>query len=188
MYSTLFVLIAAVPAFAAQCSRSYTVKDGDYCDAISASQNTSTYQLAVLNSGSINSECSNLAVGQTLCLGDVASEDCKQTHVVQTGDICDTVMTTYGINATMLWTNNPIIDADCTNIYEGEVLCVSNQVQVPAAPASGIPAPSHTIVPASTSEAASPTVVNVAPTPTSTTSSDDGDDGDDEDLPFCDEM
>jgi len=179
MYSALLLLIAALPAFAAQCSRSYTVKEGDYCDMISAAQNTSTYQMAVVNTGTVNSECTNLAVGQTICLG-TAGEDCQTTHIVQTGDICNTIMTTYGINATMLYTNNPNINSDCTNIYEGEVLCVANAVQVPPAPAGGIPTPSPSAAPATTP-------VDVAPAPTSTPADDNGDD-DDENLPFCDEL
>lgn len=182
MYSALVVLVAALPAFAAQCSRSYTVKSGDTCDMISAAQNTSTYQLAVMNSGSVNQGCTNLAIGQTLCLGN-ANEDCQTTHVVQDGDICDTIMSTYGINATMLYTNNPNINEGCTNIYPGEVLCVVNGVQVPPAPAGGIPTPSPSAVPASTVQAPSPT----APAPTDTSSSDDNGD-DDENLPFCDEL
>jgi len=186
MYSALILLVAALPAFAAQCSRSYTVKAGDTCDLISAAQNTSTYQLAVVNSGTVNQECTNLAIGQTLCLGN-ANEDCQTTHVVQDGDICNDIMTTYGINATMLYTNNPNINEGCTNIYPGEVLCVVNGVQVPPAPAGGIPTPSPSAVPASTVQAPSPTAP--APAPTDTSSSDDnGDDDDDENLPYCDEL
>jgi len=186
MYSALLLLVAAVPAFAAQCTRSYTVKAGDYCDAISASQNSSTYQLAVLNP-TINNGCTNLGIGQVLCLG-TANEDCSTTHVVQTNDVCDSIMSTYNINATLLWSNNPNIDADCTNIYEGQVLCVGDKVQVPPAPSSGIPTPSPSVVPASTSEAPSQTVANVAPAPTSAPTDDGSDDDDDENLPFCDEI
>ncbi|KAI0788969.1 hypothetical protein BC629DRAFT_1288136, partial [Irpex lacteus] len=104
---------------AASCARQYTVKEGDYCDAISAAQNVSTYQLATVNP-SIDATCSNLQIGQVLCLGN-EGEDCKTTFVVQSGDSCEGIQSRHGINSTVLYHNNPQINSDCTNIYIGEV-------------------------------------------------------------------
>lgn len=33
----------------------------------------------------------------------------------------------YGISNETLWSNNPQIDATCSNIYIGEVLCVDTE-------------------------------------------------------------
>lgn len=33
----------------------------------------------------------------------------------------------YGISSDSLWSNNPQIDAECSNIYVGEVLCVDTE-------------------------------------------------------------
>lgn len=51
----------------ADCTRNYTVVQGDICDWISKSQNVSTYQLAAVNVGIIDATCSNLEPGQNLC-------------------------------------------------------------------------------------------------------------------------
>ena len=104
---------------AADCSRTYTIAAGDICDSISAANNVSTYQLAAINP-SIDSSCSNLMPGNTLCLGTVG-EDCQTTYVVRADDTCDDIASAHSINSTMLSLNNPQIDSECSNIYIGEV-------------------------------------------------------------------
>ena len=48
--------------------------------------------------------------------------DCKDTYVVIPDDTCDGVASTFGINTTMLYTNNPQLDEQsCGNMYVGEV-------------------------------------------------------------------
>ncbi|KAH9949743.1 hypothetical protein B0H21DRAFT_804053 [Amylocystis lapponica] len=163
---------------AQSCARNYTVQAGDWCDTISAKQNVSTYQLAVVNPD-IAAACNNLQVGNSYCLGYV-DQDCTTTHVVQPNDTCDAIASKYNINSTMLYTNNPQINADCDNIYVGEVLCAAPSAQVPPPPA-GSSIPAATIPPSATAA-----VPSSAAAPTA---SDDGeDDGDDSNLPFCDEL
>ncbi|KAI8995312.1 hypothetical protein BD414DRAFT_479180 [Trametes punicea] len=191
--------LVAVPfiaqaAFAASCTRQYTVREGDYCDKISAANNVSTYQLAIVNAHIIDSSCNNLVPGQVLCLG-TEGEDCKSTHVVQQDETCDSITSIYNINATMLYANNPQLDSQCDNLYVGEVVCVANSVAVPS-PIAGSPIPAATIPatatpakPASTSAqpastSVKPTSVSSSAAPTSTADADD----DDDDLPFCDEL
>ncbi|KAF8625328.1 hypothetical protein AX17_006870 [Amanita inopinata Kibby_2008] len=170
----------------AGCTRSYTVKDGDICDSISAAKNVSTYQLAVVNHGQINPDCADLTPGQTLCLGRTG-EDCNTTYVVVPNDTCDDIQSRTGVNSTILHLNNPQINEECTNIYIGEVLCVGQTVQVPPAPGNGQPAvvapstaipanPSATAVHASVTHPA----VAHATAPSSLIN--------EEDLPFCDEL
>ncbi|THH17969.1 hypothetical protein EUX98_g9033 [Antrodiella citrinella] len=183
---------------ATDCARSYTVKTGDYCDLISAQNNASTYQLAVTNNPSINSDCSNLQPGQSICLGFVG-QDCTTTYVVQGGDTCEGVYTAHGVNATLFQHNNPQLDSQCDNLYIGEVVCVSNGAAVPPLP-SGAPMPAAT-VPAGATPATPPAITTTAaPAPTAVPDDEDcdDDDGDDDedcdddededDLPFCDEL
>ncbi|KAG8900565.1 hypothetical protein FRB99_005977 [Tulasnella sp. 403] len=124
------IAVASAASSSDACSRTYTVQDGDYCDAISAKNNASTYQLARSNIGVINDACSNLAIGQTICLA-LSSADCTTTYVVQPGDTCDGVTANYpGLNSTTFRVNNPQIDDNCWNLYIGEVVCVSPNPQV----------------------------------------------------------
>jgi len=174
MFTSLFVAaIAALPLIAAQvpnCDRTYTVVEGDTCDGISAAHNVSTYQLATVNNPTIDDTCSNLAINQTICLG-TTGEDCSTTYVVAPNDSCDTITSMAGINATILYANNPQIDSGCDNIYVGEVLCTANQVQVPPASANK---PTSVV-------SVAPGTATAAPAPTQSPASD----GDDDDLPWC---
>ncbi|KAG8935162.1 hypothetical protein FRC01_007395 [Tulasnella sp. 417] len=120
------------------CARDYTVQEGDYCDKISAAHNVSSYQLAVSNYQTVNDGCTNLAVGQVICLG-LTGADCATTYSVQSGDYCDLIASNNGINSTMLMTNNPQIDDNCYNLYVGQVLCVSKDVLVTPPPAGWTP-------------------------------------------------
>jgi hypothetical protein len=128
----------AQSAVAADCARSYTINDGDWCDTISAAKNVSTYQLAVVNPD-INQACTNLMPGKSLCLGHVG-EDCATTYVVKANDRCSQIIANHGLNSTIFEHNNPQINDACDNIYIGEVLCVSKSVQVPPLPSGTLPA------------------------------------------------
>ncbi|CAE6339968.1 unnamed protein product [Rhizoctonia solani] len=133
MFTKLLIVTAlASAAFATECTRTYTVKEGDWCDTISQANNASTYQLSTINADKINDSCTNLEVGQVLCLG-TKDQDCTITHNVVYGDTCDKILQGAAINATMLYANNPQIDEYCSNIYIGEVLCVANAYAAPEA-------------------------------------------------------
>jgi LysM repeat protein len=136
MFSKFALAAAVLSVFqsvvAETCSRQYTIMDGDTCDGISAAQNVSTYQLATVNAGTINSDCTNLQPSTTICLG-WEGEDCNTTYVVVAQDTCDSVTAAFNINSTLLYGNNPQIDQACDNIYVGEVLCVASTIQAPPA-------------------------------------------------------
>lgn len=194
-------------ASAGPCVRSYTIQAGDICDSISAAQNVSTYQLATINAGVFNSDCTNLAPGSSICLG-YENEDCSSTYVVAAQDTCDSVATTYGINSTLLYGNNPQINSACSNIYVGEVLCVASTIAAPPAGTSldtAIPStataaisatpivsssvsatPSVTSVFSSSSDSSSSTITASAVSAAVATDASSGDD--DDDLPYCDEL
>ncbi|KAH7918401.1 hypothetical protein BV22DRAFT_1076251 [Leucogyrophana mollusca] len=209
MFTRTIAAFIALPfvaqlAAAETCTRTYTAQEGDICDSISAAQNVSTYQLAVVNNGIIDDECNNIAPGTSYCLG-WQGEDCSTTYVVQANDDCDIISNAAGINNTILYLNNPQINTDCTNIYIGEVLCTASTVQVPPAPA-GSP-PGSSIPPSATAAnsdgddlpycdengnppAASGTssATSSAPSSSATGNSDsDNDDGDDDDDDDCDD-
>lgn len=106
---------------------------GDICDSISAANNVSTYQLAAINP-SIDSTCSNLIPGNTLCLG-TSGEDCQTTYIVRPDDTCEGIASAHAINSTLLSLNNPQIDSRCSNIYIGEVracFCCSMNLGFPS--------------------------------------------------------
>ncbi|KAF8123012.1 hypothetical protein EV363DRAFT_791836 [Boletus edulis] len=129
-------LVQFVSAQGSACTRYYTVQPGDICDKISAQNNVSTYQLAVVNDNIIDPECDNLNPGSSICLG-WTGEDCSTTYVVQLDDTCDDIAYAYNINETIFWDNNPQLNQDCTNLYVGEVVCTAPTVIVPPLPASG---------------------------------------------------
>ncbi|KAF7313193.1 hypothetical protein MKEN_01005800 [Mycena kentingensis (nom. inval.)] len=125
-----------------ECNRRYTVQENDICDSISAANNVSTYQLATVNAGYIDAGCGNLIPGDSICLGyNGDTEDCIATYVVQKDDSCDAIESQFAIGKDTLYANNPQINEDCDNIYIGEVLCVSDKVQVPPAASAATTAP-----------------------------------------------
>ncbi|KAF8581894.1 carbohydrate-binding module family 50 protein [Ramaria rubella] len=157
-------------ALPSNCARTYNVVEGDTCDAISAANNASTYQLAVVNNPTIDATCSNLAINQKICLG-TTGEDCQTTYVVAPNDTCNDITSRIGVNATILYANNPQIDSECTNLYVGQVLCTLGSVRVPPAPAN-MPVSSVSVAPGT---------ATAAPAPSQTPA------GDDDDLPWCDD-
>ncbi|KAK0217014.1 hypothetical protein IW262DRAFT_1438680 [Armillaria fumosa] len=208
-YKALSFAVVALPFVArsvvAHCNRQYTIQEGDICDSISAANNVSTYQLATINAGYIDSACSNLQIGATICLGYL-NEDCSDTYVVEAEDTCEEIADGFSIDEATLYNNNPNINDKCTNIYVGEVLCVASTIAVPPVTSSTATlVTSSTVIPVTTSTPAPVTTVTYATTSsssaasaaTSSASTDDGDDdddgddeddGDDDDLPWCDEL
>ncbi|KAI0653841.1 hypothetical protein C8Q70DRAFT_926914, partial [Cubamyces menziesii] len=110
-----------------QCSRFYTVVSGDTCDGISAKTSTPTFQLQEINADVINGECTNLFLGEVLCLG-LTGQDCTDVHVVQSGDSCVDIANDAGTTLSTLLANNPNVNSACTDIYVGEVLCTANHI------------------------------------------------------------
>jgi LysM repeat protein len=205
MFSKVLTVLLAVPfltqsALAANCARTYSVVAGDTCDKISATQKSSTYQLAMANP-SINKDCSNLIPGQNLCLGNTG-EDCQDVYVVKANDSCQKIYDASGTNSTLLYLNNPQINQACTNIYVGEVVCVSKSGQAAAPPpasampAATIPAGAVPANPAPTASKAATTAASTtsASKPTSTSDSNSSfvvanpNDPDYDTLPFCEDL
>ncbi len=73
-----------------------------------------------MNNGHIDSTCSNLFVGDEICLGNTG-EDCNTVYAVKDNDTCDGINAANNLNSTILSLNNPQINEACDNIYIGEV-------------------------------------------------------------------
>ena len=96
-----------------------------------------SYQLAFANQA-IDPLCDNIFPGevqlkhlflmslanggpaQNLCLG-LVGEDCDTVAPVQSGDSCSSIATAANITMATLIANNPNVNANCSNIYPGEV-------------------------------------------------------------------
>ncbi|KAI0354143.1 hypothetical protein OH77DRAFT_1482530 [Trametes cingulata] len=145
LFRSAFALVVAAvaasyPGVLAQepnCARNYTVVAGDTCNLIAAKTNTSTYQLESVNADKVNADCSNLAIGEPLCLG-IVGQDCDVVHVVEAGDSCDAIAEAAGTTVDILLANNPNVNSDCTNIGVGEVLCTANEIIVVNSTASTV--------------------------------------------------
>ncbi|KAJ6542370.1 hypothetical protein DFH09DRAFT_886464, partial [Mycena vulgaris] len=107
------------------CGQTYTVVSGDSCAAIESSTGLSDAQLHELNP-SINSGCTNLEIGQVLCLGGGSPpvDECGQTYTVVSGDSCAAIESSTGLSDAQLHALNPSINTGCTNLEIGQVLCL----------------------------------------------------------------
>ncbi|KAF7343614.1 hypothetical protein MSAN_01982000 [Mycena sanguinolenta] len=129
--------VSASPALQGRqsCSKSYTVVSGDTCAAIEAKTGVSDSQLHSLNP-SINSGCTNLGIGQVLCLSSGTSSGCTSTYTVVSGDTCAAIEAKTGVSDSLLHAANPSINSGCTNLQIGQVLCLAGGSTSP--PPSGV--------------------------------------------------
>ncbi|KAF7346923.1 hypothetical protein MVEN_01444700 [Mycena venus] len=109
-----------------QCAQTYTVVSGDTCAAIESKTGVSDAQLHQLNPG-INSGCTNLQIGESLCVsgGTSSGGGCSQTYTVVSGDTCAVIESKTGVSDAQLHAQNPAINSGCTNLQIGETLCIS---------------------------------------------------------------
>ncbi|KAJ7312549.1 hypothetical protein DFH08DRAFT_717528, partial [Mycena albidolilacea] len=94
------------------CAQKYVVVSGDTCSAIESHYSVSDALLHALNPA-INSGCTNLFVGQTLCL----SGGCAQTYTVVSGDTCSAIASNTGVSDAQLHALNPAINSGCTSMF-----------------------------------------------------------------------
>ncbi|KAJ7101677.1 hypothetical protein C8R44DRAFT_641426, partial [Mycena epipterygia] len=97
------------------CSQTYTVVSGDSCAAIESKTGVSDAQLHAQNPA-INSACTNLSIGQTLCLsGDGGGGGGCSTYTVVSGDTCAVIESKTGVSDAQLHAQNPAINSACTS-------------------------------------------------------------------------
>ncbi|KAF7291225.1 hypothetical protein MIND_01266000 [Mycena indigotica] len=121
------LVVSASPLEARQsCSSTYTVVSGDTCAAIESKKGISDAQLHALNP-SINSACTNLQIGEVLCLSSGGtSSGCSKSYTVVSGDTCAAIESKTGVSDATLHSLNPSINSSCTNLQIGQVLCVAS--------------------------------------------------------------
>jgi LysM repeat protein len=102
------------------CSQSYTVISGDMCNAIAAKFGVTASAIISANPA-INSGCTNLQIGQILC---IPGGSCAQSYTVISGDTCNAIAAKFGVTAAAIISENPAINSGCTNLQIGQVLCI----------------------------------------------------------------
>ncbi|KAF8885619.1 hypothetical protein BD779DRAFT_1428243, partial [Infundibulicybe gibba] len=51
--------------------------------------------------------------------------NCARTYTVQPGDTCDLISAAQGVSTFQLANANPQVDQQCSNIFEGDTLCLA---------------------------------------------------------------
>ncbi|KAJ7244625.1 hypothetical protein B0H12DRAFT_978683, partial [Mycena haematopus] len=98
------------------CAQTYTVVSGDTCSAIESKTGISDAELHSLNP-SINSGCTNLSIGETLCVSGSTSGGCSQTYTIVSGDTCAGIESKTGVSDAQLHALNPSINSGCTSVF-----------------------------------------------------------------------
>ncbi|KAI0295013.1 hypothetical protein BC826DRAFT_968608 [Russula brevipes] len=94
------------------CSTTRVVQSGDTCEAIAKAAGISVSTL-LANNPAVNSGCTNLFIGQVLCIANQPTQPppppatCNTTRVVQAGDTCEAIANAAGIPVLTLLANNP---------------------------------------------------------------------------------
>ncbi|KAI5865101.1 carbohydrate-binding module family 50 protein [Durotheca rogersii] len=131
-------VLVARQGYVAQCTEIYTVLAGDRCiDIIAKYGSAFTLQEFYSWNPQVNSACTNLYIGQQVCVGvgttptgcaaptmpGLAAE-CTSCYQVVEGDTCWVVVAKTGVTLGNFYSWNPSINADCTNLLLGYNYCV----------------------------------------------------------------
>lgn len=144
------------------CTKQYIIRSGDTCSSIASAAGITSAQLMSANP-QINSACTNLIVGEALCLfvSTVTSTtstssptstnpSCAIAYQVVSGDTCTSITATFGMTTTDLLSLNPQVNSNCTNLAVGNVLCIELKAATTtssAAPSSALSCiTTHTVV------------------------------------------
>jgi len=64
-------------------------------------------------------------VAIALSFTTVLAQSCTRSHVVNSGEICDSICESEGVSLYQLMHLNPQIDQECSNLMPGETLCLA---------------------------------------------------------------
>lgn len=118
------------------CWKSTLVSSNQTCDLLAAANNITTYDILNLNFD-LDSDCSNVYPGDTICLQGVRIPDlspppivpvCTANYTVASGDSCSTIAQKYSTYVSQIVALNPTLNYQCTNIAVGQVLCTENSI------------------------------------------------------------
>lgn len=131
----------STPTPVVTCTAQYTIALGDTCGKIAANANTYIGQIVGLNTPAINSQCTNIIVGQVICTASSQVPVCNKRVAVQAGQGCGAFAQANNVPSGLagLLAFNPFISPDCSNIYPGDYLCVSSNAIIPTATTTAIP-------------------------------------------------
>ncbi|KAJ7062147.1 hypothetical protein C8F01DRAFT_986832 [Mycena amicta] len=145
----------------------YTVVSGDGCASIESKFSLSLTQLIQMNP-ELNSQCTNLALGEAYCVASSNSTSsgppsnvapgtitagCTQYYTVVSGDGCASIESKFSLSLTQLIQMNPELNSQCTNLALGEAYCVASSNSTSSGPPANLAAGSlsnctsyHTVV------------------------------------------
>ncbi|KAI1130782.1 hypothetical protein F5Y10DRAFT_262725 [Nemania abortiva] len=133
--------LVARQGYVSNCTATYTVRMGDDCNAI-RDDFGDVFSLADFYSWNpeVNSLCSNLAIGQVVCVavGNSTSAppacpvpvkpgligNCDDCYKVVSGDSCSAIFATNNITLTEFRAWNPDVNSGCTNLEVDYNYCV----------------------------------------------------------------
>jgi LysM repeat protein len=102
------------------CSQKYTVVSGDTCNGIGTKFGVTSSAIISANP-TINTGCTNLQIGQILC---IPGGSCSRKYTVVSGDTCNGIGTKFGLTGSAIISANPTINSGCTNLKIGQILCI----------------------------------------------------------------
>ncbi|KAH8163292.1 hypothetical protein CIB48_g4954 [Xylaria polymorpha] len=138
---------------ASNCNKFYEVRSGDICDTIVAAYGISLSNFYAWNPA-VGSSCTTLIPGDYVCVGIITSSvtttttttkatttsgngvstptpvqtgittNCNLFYLVQSGDVCDTIVAQYGIALSNFYAWNPAVGSSCTTLIPGDYVCV----------------------------------------------------------------
>ncbi|KAK6333339.1 hypothetical protein TWF718_011154 [Orbilia javanica] len=135
----------------------HTVVSSDTCISISSLYSVNTYHLQILNG--LFLDCSNLKVGDSLCLPG----PCAVAYQVQEDDYCADIEVSHGMSLGDLVSYNPGLNGDCTNLWEDFTICLNSNG------GEFTPTTIEGTVPTRVGEYATETIAPPGPTPDGTT-------------------
>lgn len=97
--------------------KTYQVIEGDNCQLISSKNSVATEEIISING--LNSQCTDLILGSTICL----PKSCL-LYAPQNGETCTTVAQNHGLTLAGFMAWNPTINSQCTNLIAGVNYCV----------------------------------------------------------------
>lgn len=109
----------------ASCNAHYTVVAGDTCSSIVSSKHTYMAEVLALNAATVNADCSNLSVGESICWRDSTDPSCATKLSIPSGSSCSSVAAANSATVAEILAWNPYLNSGCSNLYAGDYLCVS---------------------------------------------------------------
>jgi len=105
------------------CVKKYTIGSGDTCNGIGSGFNITGSAIISANP-TINSGCTNLQVGQVLCIPD---QSCSQEYTVESDDTCDGIGDKFNVTGSAIIAANPTVSYGCDDLPVGQTLCIRNE-------------------------------------------------------------